>query len=653
MVEASDNKVNVFASPSETEVSLSEHVQSLTCLLALGRMIEGEDSVEAVCRQVPEILRRGLQRDGPIGVCVSLGGCASVSAGFRPTANILKRKILSQRQTIGEIQVHAIEDPPLPPGREYLVDAVVERLGRFFERKKLQTALERSEERFKRLFQEARDGMVLVGADSGQIISANPSFLEMVGRTLDYVRQHKIWDLLSAPQGATFLEEFEHLAADPIGRWVSIPIRPEGKEPVELEISCSSTEFDHQPVFQLACRDVTDRQVLMRRLRGSEMRYRAIFDSTPVAMAFCDPAGIVLDVNACLISMFFADRVPKDRLLGRDVLEIGLFEAEKFRREFQWFRDGLSIQMREVPIPESDYRPGGFADVRCIPLTDDRGLAEGGVVFIEEKTEVLEAQRGVIQSAKMAAVGQMTSGFAHEIGTPLGIISANAQYLLQSKLGTAGREELRVILSETKRITNLIRQLLVFSRPAQFDLVRIDLNDLILEVLRLIEGQDIATNVTLVTQLSVKTPPLRLEPTLITQVFLNLIINACQAMPDGGRLTITTKLERAQPIEGHRAPQVVAVFEDEGSGISPANLRKIFTPFFTTKEVGKGTGLGLSLSYRIMQNHGGTIVAESDGEGKGARFSVYFPVSGMPDSVVKPDGELAQTVKAAGGHDDE
>jgi signal transduction histidine kinase len=149
--------------------------------------------------------------------------------------------------------------------------------------------------------------------------------------------------------------------------------------------------------------------------------------------------------------------------------------------------------------------------------------------------------------------------------------------------------------------------------------------------------------VEVVTDLANNIPPLPLEPTLMKQVFLNLVINACQAMPDGGRLSIISQIGHGKAASRQGGPQVEVRFQDTGVGISEGDLRKIFTPFFTTKEIGKGTGLGLSVSYRLVQNHGGSIVAESRGKGEGATFSVYLPLTGHRSPEVEPSAGTRKT----------
>ncbi len=652
MIEAGQGKVNAFdreAPPASGEADL--RIRTLTCLLQLGRLIEAEDHVDSVRRRVPDLVAEGLGPAYQQGVKLSLGGFTFHSTWFVESPHVVRKKILSHQQPVGEIEVHLPETAgSLRPEQWDLLAGVAERMARFHERKNLQSALERSEQRYQRLFRQARDGIVLVDADTAIILDANESFLDLVGGSLDDLQTCKLWEIIAPEEREQFQEGLERVIAESERPWQVPPIVATTRLGRQIEVTCSMLHFIESDVLQCICRDITERQMLTHRIAESENRYRAIFESTPVAMMSCDTYGKVLDVNASLLSRFYGAAVAKEALVGQHILELGLCDLQGRQVEFMQFLRGVCVQMRDVPILESPYRRAGYAHIRGIPLLDAQNKVILGLVIIEDITEVREAQRAMLQSAKMAAVGQMMAGFAHEIGTPLGIISANAQYLLKDWEGKPGAEELRVILHETNRITNLVQKLLVFSRPAAFKLAPASVNDLIREVVEMLKYQEILRTVEIEQDFAPDLPLIPLDATLIKQVFFNLIINAGQAMPNGGRLTLATRL--VKPLAGGRSkgPYIEAEITDTGMGISPSNLRKIFLPFFTTKEPGKGTGLGLSMSYRTVQNHGGTIVAESRGEGRGATFRVFLPVAGPSDNQTETAADWMEPIRQTGGN---
>jgi len=236
---------------------------------------------------------------------------------------------------------------------------------------------------------------------------------------------------------------------------------------------------------------------------------------------------------------------------------------------------------------------------------------------VEERTrELKEAQAQLIQSEKLASIGQLAAGVAHEINNPLGVMLGFSQVILK-KLPEDDplRKPLTSIEREGLRCKKIIQGLLDFSRRSTPALQPMNLNDALEAACEFIEHQITLDNIQVIKGLTPELPPIRADGNQLQQVFVNLIINAYQAMSQGGELRITTRAV---------GDQVQAIFADTGSGIPAEVLKHIFDPFFTTKEVGKGTGLGLSVSYGIIESHGGKIEVESQ-VGVGTTFIVTLP----------------------------
>ena len=233
----------------------------------------------------------------------------------------------------------------------------------------------------------------------------------------------------------------------------------------------------------------------------------------------------------------------------------------------------------------------------------------------------------MVQAEKLAVIGQLMAGVAHEVGTPLNVISGNAEYLMMDLREDDPRsEELKLIIAEAERIAGLIRQLLDFSRPRKPRLDQVDLNRLLREVFKLTEHQVSRGRIELEADFQPDLPSIQGDPHQLQQVFLNLFVNACQAMPGGGELTVST---RVSP-EVHLVPRngrssVEVCFADTGCGIPEEHCSSIFEPFFSTKDAGKGTGLGLAICQGIVEDHGGVIEVESAVRG-GSTFIVRLPV---------------------------
>jgi two-component system sensor histidine kinase HydH len=229
---------------------------------------------------------------------------------------------------------------------------------------------------------------------------------------------------------------------------------------------------------------------------------------------------------------------------------------------------------------------------------------------------------------RLAALGQMAAGLAHEIRNPLGAIKGAAQLLQPSAAGHTGvdpagtKEFLSIIVEEVNRLNKIVSQFLDYARPYRGEQEPLDVNDVVRKTLQLLAKEAEGKGMEVVPSLVDGLPPVRADAEQLVQVFLNLSLNALQAMPDGGRLFVSSAIRRATR-RGAAAAFLEVRFRDTGVGIPPSDLRNLFIPFFTTKE--KGTGLGLPISQRIIENHGGTIEVRSQA-GMGATFTVLLPV---------------------------
>ncbi len=237
---------------------------------------------------------------------------------------------------------------------------------------------------------------------------------------------------------------------------------------------------------------------------------------------------------------------------------------------------------------------------------------------IERTRELKMAQDQLVQSEKLASIGQLASGVAHEINNPIGVILGFAQVLCKRvKDDDPLYKPLQSIEREALRCKAIVHNLLDFARRTTPSLQPLDVNRVLETTCELVNHQLTGQGTTLVKAYDPGLPTIMGDANQLQQVFTNLIMNAHQAMHDGGELRITTR---------QLGDEVHVLFADTGAGISRDNLKRIFDPFFTTKEVGQGTGLGLSVSYGIIQNHGGTIEVESK-SGVGSVFVVRLPVS--------------------------
>ncbi|MBN2199245.1 MAG: cache domain-containing protein [Candidatus Aminicenantes bacterium] len=239
---------------------------------------------------------------------------------------------------------------------------------------------------------------------------------------------------------------------------------------------------------------------------------------------------------------------------------------------------------------------------------------------VEERTrELQEAQAGLVQSEKLASLGKLAAGIAHEINNPLGGILIYSHLTLEdTPQDSPAYENLRKIVKETTRCKNIVRGLLEFARPKDPEMILTSVADIIEKALALLERQTLFQNIVIRKDFA-PLPRLVVDVAQLQQVFMNIIINAAEAMAGRGTLTIRAAADK-------KAGWLSVEFIDTGHGIKPEDRERLFDPFFTTKEVGRGTGLGLSISYSIIKKHSGKILVRNE-QGGGAVFSVLLPLN--------------------------
>lgn len=267
----------------------------------------------------------------------------------------------------------------------------------------------------------------------------------------------------------------------------------------------------------------------------------------------------------------------------------------------------------------------------CSPMRDEAGRVVGIVALGRDLTERRRMEAQLIQSAKMASLGVMAGGVAHELRNPLGIISACAQLLQEANADPVLRDDCTErIYAATRRAAQIIENLLTFAGPQHEQMEVLKLGQVLDAALVLLRHRLLAQQISVSISAAPDLPLVSGNTTLLQQVFVNLVLNACEAMPHGGELTLT--------LDCNAAGQARVRVTDSGCGIAPEHLAHVFDPFFTTRPIGKGTGLGLSLCYSIMQQHNGTLTVESQ-VGQGSSFTLLLPA--VPPAHSLPSGHYA------------
>jgi signal transduction histidine kinase len=240
--------------------------------------------------------------------------------------------------------------------------------------------------------------------------------------------------------------------------------------------------------------------------------------------------------------------------------------------------------------------------------------------------DLRQSKEQLRQTEKLAELGTLASGMAHEIGTPMNVILGRAEYLHRRTKEPETAKGLQTIVDQVERITKIMNQLLTFARRRPIERHPANLNKIVEETLDVMRERFSRHRITVTTELNPALPKADVDPDQIGQVLLNLAINALHAMGDGGRLTVRTAIVPVGKDSAEKYAEMIEVsVTDTGCGIAAGDLDKIFNPFFTTKEVGKGTGLGLTVVHGIVQEHGGQIDVESE-VGRGTAFRVRLPI---------------------------
>lgn len=360
--------------------------------------------------------------------------------------------------------------------------------------------------------------------------------------------------------------------------------------------------------------DITEQVRLGEEVRMAERHLASVVESASDIVVSMKPDGTILTWNSA------AERISGLTIRDAAGKRLSEFCQEEQKKEMESAIKGLNSGGRVNQVEMNMISKGKnkiFLSWIFSHMVDDEGRIMGIVGIGRDLTERRELEAQLIQSAKLASVGVLAGGIAHELRNPLCISSSAAQMLLESPFNKKLQKECsEKIYSGINRASHIIENLLRFARPTEGQFDHVIINDILDETISLIGEQIKLERICIEKKLSNNLSLIEGNTNLLKQVFFNMMLNAANAMGNGGYLTITTK-----PSAGR---DVNIIFTDTGCGIQKKNLDKIFDPFFTTMPVGKGTGLGLSISYNIIKQHNGSISVKSV-VGKGSDFIIKLP----------------------------
>lgn len=489
------------------------------------------------------------------------------------------------------------------------------------QQKQAEEEIRASEERYRNLVENAPTGMVIVDS-KGRIIEANEAMWRMHGYDSEeeYIKApsaDRFYDPKDRERWLTLMREREKINGYEIRNkrkdgslfWSSAScIRQTGK----------SGEIQYIVVAQ----DITQQKQALEGLRESEERYRALIR---LGSEVGEAVVMLWETEGEESVHAFASEAwskitgySQDELLNMSFRHLVHPEDQPAARDRYYKR--LSGEVTSEPFEETIVRKDGTEVM--VEVTGARTNYKGKpahVLYIRDITQRKKMEEQLMTQDRLASIGQLVSGVAHELNNPLTGVIGFSDLLLQQELPDAIKDDINVVNWEAKRAAAIVRNLLTFARKHPEEKRLVDINDGIKQVLELRAYEQKLNNIKVDTCLAPELPKILGNSTQLQQVFINIIANAEFFMTEAhqkGTLTVTT--ERL----GNFAH---VTFIDDGPGISKENMKLLFNPFFTTKEVGKGTGLGLSICHGIITEHGGKIWAESE-PGKGATFIIELPI---------------------------
>jgi two-component system NtrC family sensor kinase len=493
------------------------------------------------------------------------------------------------------------------------------------ERKKFEKELRESEEKYRSLFERVRHG-IFISTPEGRFLDCNPALLEMVGYETkeEFLKIDIARDLYVNPEDRKafqgqieehgFVKDLEVEFKKKNGERITVLLTAH----IERDEAGKVVEYEGLNI------DISDRKRMERELGEANEFLRKLIESSVDGIIVSNMKGDILLLNKgaeTLLGHEAEEVVGKMNI--RSIYPPGV--AEKVMVKMRSRDHGGVGKLSSFPMTHR-RRDGELieGDLSAALIYDEKGNEIASIGIFKDlrerlsiERELRETQQALLQAEKLAAMGRLTSQIAHELNSPIyGIM--NTLELLKTEIPTESRRRriLELSLSETQRLSELLRNMLSFSKPEEEARKRINVNDLLEGILMVMEKQMREANLQVETYFEEELPEVTASTNQMRQVFLNMFRNAKEATPKGGTLTIRTERQENK---------VLIHIQDTGVGIPEEIRNRIFEAFFTTKQKVKGVGLGLSVCYGIVKDHTGEIEVESK-EGKGSTFTISLPI---------------------------
>src|SRR3984957_305130 len=496
-------------------------------------------------------------------------------------------------------------------------------------------ALRASELSYRRLFEAAKDGILILDVDTGRINDVNPLLFNLLGFSRDEMIGKTVGELSPFKDMEWNKVVLERLKKDGYIRYEDLPLETRDGRKIAVEFVCNVYEAGDHNVIQCNIRDITERKAAEK----ERLRLVAIIEWADDAIVSKTTNGIVIGWNHGAERLY---GYTAEEIIGRSISI--LFPPDHYReylRILKEVKDGKTVPQFDTVRQRKD---GTLINVSVgiTPIETLEGEIVGASKNSHDITRIKKLQAQFIEAQKMEVIGQLAGGVAHDFNNILGVIIGYSD-LVVAELSPdgPGQKYIEEIRHAAKRAAGLTRQLLIFSRKQTVQPIVLDLNDAVIDLDKMLRRL-IDENIEMVVVPAKEIGRIKADPCYIGQVLMNLVINARDAMPNGGKLiiTITNVTFDENYTRTHQAAKpgdyVMLSIKDTGTGMSDEVKAHLFEAFYTTKPKGKGTGLGLTTCQPLAPPPGGHLYVESEVV-KGTTFKIYFPRVDQPlEAPAKP-----------------
>lgn len=509
-----------------------------------------------------------------------------------------------------------------------------------------------SENQLYKVLSSIREG-VTFSDSSGHFYIYNEAMEEITGYSMDEANESPDFISLLYPDPKdrkTALKGIEELIKKKSTREIETVIATKNGQLKNVLVFSSLIDYGGRDLFLSVYRDNTKYRMIENQLMENEWKVRAIFDETYQFIGLMTTDGTLIEANRSALEF---SGIQASSVLGKPFWETPWWRhstqlQEKVRQAVKSAAKGEFVRFEATHLDKEDKLH--YVDFSLKPVKNASGkvvymIPEGRDITERKQAEknleeayvkLKETQAQLIQAEKMEAIGRLASGVAHEVKNPLEILLQGVNYL-EGKIPKKEKKTLEIVQmmkNNIMRADKIVRSVLEFSRSGELSLKSEDINKVLETALDLVRYKINTSNIEIIRELSSGLPGILIDKNKIEQVFVNLLLNALESMPDGGKLLLRSyrvRLKWPRHVSGRRLADylgfkndaVVIEIEDTGCGIPEENKKKLFEPFFTTKTAKEGTGLGLSVSKNIIELHKGIIDIESS-LGKGSKARIFL-----------------------------